>query len=48
MGAPTTTSQQGGKGDKPEGDLRSRVHMRLLGSIDLNQARQMPQEQLRK
>ena len=30
------------------GDLRSRVHMRLLGSIDLNQAKQMPQELLRK
>ena len=34
--------------ETPEGDLRSRVHMRLLGSIDLNQARQLPQEQLRK
>ena len=34
--------------EPPEGDLRSRVHMRLLGSIDLNQARQLPQEQLRR
>lgn len=42
---PVGTTQGEGSTD---GDLRSRVHMRLLGSIDLNQAKQMPQEQLRK
>ena len=39
---------KGDGGGAGEGDLRGRVHMRLLGSIDLNQAKQMPQEQLRK
>lgn len=48
MSAPKPTVGADGKPVKPEGDLRSRVHMRLLGSIDLNQARQMPQEQLRR
>ncbi len=48
MSGPNQPNQAGAKGEKPEGDLRSRLHMRLLGSIDLNQARQMPQEQLRK
>lgn len=42
------TSSADPKADKPGEDLRTRVHRRLLGSIDLNQARQMLPEQLRK
>ena len=43
---PTTTNatNAAGQGD----DLRTRVHKRLLASIDLNQARSLPKEQLRK
>jgi pilus assembly protein CpaF len=36
------------KGEKTPEDLRTRVHRRLLASIDLNQARALPKEQLRR
>ncbi len=42
---PNTSNGEPGAGG---GDLRSRIHRRLLESIDLNQARELPQEQLRK
>ena len=48
MAADTGPNKQAENPGGAESDTRSRVHMRLLGSIDLNQAKQMPQEQLRK